>query len=341
MPPTRALAVGNGALVLAMWVRHGGLHDLGSLSAQLTAVGQMTALLGTYVALIQIVLMSRSPWLDQLFGMERLAGWHRWLGFACLWLLLGHTASRRPAMRSATAAVVGETWTLITTYPYILMAWVGLGAVRARRRDVGAGGPRGACRTRRGSTSTCTHTSASPWRSCTRSRWARISSRTRLPRAYWVGLYVVVVGARSSCSGSATVRAFVPAPPAGGRRRRGRRRRGVRLRHRAAPRPARRPAGPVFPLAVPGRRRLVACASVLDLGRAERRISALHRQGHGATRPRSSSGAAGHAGRRRRAVRGVHGEPATRRRVSSSSPGASASHRCGRCSKSCRRRAAD
>ena len=62
-----ALLAANGALILAMWVRHGGADHLTSPGAILTAAGQVTALLGTYLALIQLVLMSRSPWLDQVF----------------------------------------------------------------------------------------------------------------------------------------------------------------------------------------------------------------------------------------------------------------------------------
>jgi predicted ferric reductase len=111
-----------------MWIRHGGLRDLGSLSAQLTAAGQLTALYGTYIALIQIVLMSRSPWLDQLFGMDRLSGWHRWLGFACLWLLVGHTVLTTAGYALGDGSgLIGESWALVSTYPYVLMAWVGLG----------------------------------------------------------------------------------------------------------------------------------------------------------------------------------------------------------------------
>ena len=63
-----------------MWV-HGGPNDVGSAAALFTAIGQVTALLGTYAAIVQIVLMSRSPWLDQVFGVDRLTFWHRWLGF--------------------------------------------------------------------------------------------------------------------------------------------------------------------------------------------------------------------------------------------------------------------
>ena len=54
----------NGIVILGMWLRHGGLDEVGSAAGLLTGIGQLTALFGTYLALIQLVLMSRSPWLD-------------------------------------------------------------------------------------------------------------------------------------------------------------------------------------------------------------------------------------------------------------------------------------
>ena len=68
-----ALLVANGVFIVLLWVRHGGLDQLGTTAGALTAAGQLTALLGTYLALIQLVLMGRSPWLDEAFGMDRLA----------------------------------------------------------------------------------------------------------------------------------------------------------------------------------------------------------------------------------------------------------------------------
>ena len=72
-----AIAAANGLLIVGMWIRHGGLSDLTSAGTVLIAGGQVTALLGTYLALIGLVLMSRSPWLDRLIGLPRLAYWHR------------------------------------------------------------------------------------------------------------------------------------------------------------------------------------------------------------------------------------------------------------------------
>lgn len=118
----------NALLILGMWVRHGGPGLLVSPAADLTALGQLTALLGTYAALVQVVLMSRSPWLDQLFGMDRLAHWHRVLGFSCVSLILAHVGLTTVGYALGDgSSITAETWTLLTTFPYVLMATVGTG----------------------------------------------------------------------------------------------------------------------------------------------------------------------------------------------------------------------
>jgi len=54
-----ALLVGNGLFIAAMWWRHGGLDQIPTPGGPFIAAGQLTALLGTYTALVQLVLMSR------------------------------------------------------------------------------------------------------------------------------------------------------------------------------------------------------------------------------------------------------------------------------------------
>ncbi len=124
--------VANGALILAMWVRHGGLDQVSTVGGILTGIGQLTALYGTYLALIQLVLMSRTPWLDQVFGMDRLAAAHRWIGFATVWLLLGHGVFTTVGYGIGDRQdPVAEFLTLVTTYPYVLMATVSGGLFAA------------------------------------------------------------------------------------------------------------------------------------------------------------------------------------------------------------------
>jgi predicted ferric reductase len=116
----------NAILIAAMWVRHGGLQDLGAAGALQTAIGQLTGLYAAYLALLQLVLMSRSPWLDQLFGMDRLAWAHRWLGFATVWLIVVHGIFTTVGYALGdNVDVISELWTLLTTYAWVLPAAIG------------------------------------------------------------------------------------------------------------------------------------------------------------------------------------------------------------------------
>jgi predicted ferric reductase len=115
----------NLVLILGMWLRHGGPDKLGSPGALATALGQLTALFGTYGALVQLVLMSRSPWMEQLFGLDRLAHWHRWLGISVTWLICGHVVLTTAGYALGDgSSFAGETWKLLTTFPFVLMATV-------------------------------------------------------------------------------------------------------------------------------------------------------------------------------------------------------------------------
>lgn len=140
-----AILAGNGILIVAMWIRHGGLAELDSVAGTLIAIGQLTALGAGYLSLVGLVLMSRSPWLDQVFGMDRLASGHRWLGFATLWLILAHGVFTTVGYALGDGrSVVDEAVTLLLTYPYVLWATVSgalfvvvaITSVRAARRSL-------------------------------------------------------------------------------------------------------------------------------------------------------------------------------------------------------------
>ena len=145
-PGDVALAVlGNALLIVLMWVRHGQFPHLSNPAAVLTGAGQIAALLGTYSALVQVVLMSRSPWLDDLFGIDRIAGWHRWLGFATVYLILAHVVFTTAGYAMTDGrSLLAQTWVFLTTYPYMLMAYVSVGlfaliavtSIRAARRHL-------------------------------------------------------------------------------------------------------------------------------------------------------------------------------------------------------------
>jgi predicted ferric reductase len=129
------LAVGLGALVTAgMWLRHGQLDAAHGPGGAATAVGQLSALLGTYAVLVEVLLMSRIAWLERAIGLDRLSVWHRWTGFAVVWLLSAHVLFSTLGWARGSippTGVVHETFWMIAHEPDILMAWAGYGLLLA------------------------------------------------------------------------------------------------------------------------------------------------------------------------------------------------------------------
>lgn len=85
-----AFFLGNLAAIGWIWVANGNL-PFHSLAEAMSRLGGLTGLLAAYLALIQVLLLARLPWLEHLAGFDRLTVWHRINGFACLLLVLAHT----------------------------------------------------------------------------------------------------------------------------------------------------------------------------------------------------------------------------------------------------------
>lgn len=129
---------GVGAVIAGMWLRHGGLT-----ADPLTAIGQVTALGGTYAALLGVLFASRAPWLDQVLGADRLRAVHRVLGFVSVWAIGAHAVLSTLAFAGgAVDRVVPTLVDLVATVPGMLGALVGMAlfvvvavtSVRAARR---------------------------------------------------------------------------------------------------------------------------------------------------------------------------------------------------------------
>jgi predicted ferric reductase len=108
-----------------------------------TFAGSLTGLVGTYLALVMVLLVSRIPFVERVLGQDGLLRWHRRLAPWPISLLIAHailiTVGYARAARSGLGHQVG---TLITSYPDVLAATVALGlmclagaiSIRAVRR---------------------------------------------------------------------------------------------------------------------------------------------------------------------------------------------------------------
>jgi predicted ferric reductase len=113
----------NVAVIVALWLRAGGISSVGGLADALTSTGRITALLGAYAALIAVVLLARVPVLERLVGFDRLTGWHRHAARACLTLLVAHTALTTAGLTVGDhVSLPREAQRLITQYPGVITA---------------------------------------------------------------------------------------------------------------------------------------------------------------------------------------------------------------------------
>lgn len=133
----------NAVLAVGLWLRHGGLGTLGDAGGWPTAGGQLTGLLGTYAVLVELLYMSRIGWLERAVGFDRLAVWHRWTGFAAVTLLSAHAVLITWGYAAGGHRSVGsQLGAFVRHYPDVLMSIVGLAllvaiavaSVRAARR---------------------------------------------------------------------------------------------------------------------------------------------------------------------------------------------------------------
>jgi predicted ferric reductase len=119
-----ALSLGALAIVVMWW------HDptsLKGLGAQVTAAGRLAGLLGAYLVLVQLLLMSRLAWFERAVGFDRLTAWHRGLGTNTVLLLVAHVLLVVEGYSLSDHRNVASTaWRVLSTYPEMLKATIGI-----------------------------------------------------------------------------------------------------------------------------------------------------------------------------------------------------------------------
>jgi predicted ferric reductase len=117
-------------VVVALWVGHRGLQDLGGLASGLTSIGRLTGLVAADLLLIQVFLMARVPVIERVYGRDQLARWHRLVGLYSFNLMLAHIVFITLGYAgTAHTGLLRELWVLVTTYPGMLLATAGTAAL--------------------------------------------------------------------------------------------------------------------------------------------------------------------------------------------------------------------
>ncbi|MEA3019082.1 MAG: hypothetical protein QOI47_606 [Actinomycetota bacterium] len=185
----------NAAIVVGLWLRHGGIDAMSGAGGQLTAAGQLTGLIGTYVVLIELLLMSRIGWLERSVGFDRLAVWHRWTGFSAVVLLSAHAALITLGYAAGGhVAITTQLGDFIRHYPDVLASIVGLALLVA----IGVASVRVARRKLKRETWYALHLYAYLAVALSFAHQLSVGtdfSNDALARAWWVALYIAVFAA--------------------------------------------------------------------------------------------------------------------------------------------------
>ncbi len=126
------MAVGfSVVVVVALWIAGRGLQDLAAGTGMgLISLGRLTGLVASDLLLVQVLAMARIPWAEQTFGQDRLARWHRVLGFTSFTLMLAHIVLVTIGYSvSGILGVVPQLWDLVGSYPGMLLATAGTAAL--------------------------------------------------------------------------------------------------------------------------------------------------------------------------------------------------------------------
>jgi predicted ferric reductase len=119
--------IGLGASIgLAFWGES--LSSLNSAGGWMTLGGRITALAGTYLMLVMVLLISRLSWLERVVGQDRLVAWHRRIGGWPIVLIAAHVVLITWGYAQMTSVgILHQFWTFIIHYPDILASVVAFG----------------------------------------------------------------------------------------------------------------------------------------------------------------------------------------------------------------------
>ncbi len=126
---TALLVAGAGlGAVVALTITSETGSELRASGGLATFGGSLTGMVGTYLALLMVLLVSRIPAIERVLGQDGLVRWHRRLAPWPISLLVAHAVLITVGYAQAARSGLGhEIGTLLSSYPDVLIATIGLG----------------------------------------------------------------------------------------------------------------------------------------------------------------------------------------------------------------------
>jgi predicted ferric reductase len=121
-----AVLLANAAVIIALWLRGGGISRVHGTAELLTSLGRITGLISAYLALVQVLLLARLAPVEKLVGFDRLTVWHRLNGKVCIILVIAHVVLITAGYAGMDQlSLPGELSRLLSRYPGMITATVG------------------------------------------------------------------------------------------------------------------------------------------------------------------------------------------------------------------------
>lgn len=100
--------------------------DFADPYAIITTLSRFFALTGSYLSIIGLLLIARIPWVENALGHDRLVVWHRKAMPYALYMITLHVLLVVLGYAGSEGKVIfRELWGMVTTYPWMLPAFVG------------------------------------------------------------------------------------------------------------------------------------------------------------------------------------------------------------------------
>lgn len=124
----QGLVLAGAVAVVWLWLRDGGITGVHDAAGAFTSAGRITGLLAGFLLAVQVLLISRLPFLEWTAGFDRLTRWHGLNGKVSLYLVLAHVGLITAGYAMArNTSVFNEVSVLLSVYYGIVAAAIGTG----------------------------------------------------------------------------------------------------------------------------------------------------------------------------------------------------------------------